>query len=211
MDVFRTKVIESISVLREDVDALRTELRHMKTTRSLQQNAPRSLPRDAQRSTPRGLLRGAPVEFCSQNVPGSSPRSAPRSTTRSLPRIAPRDAPVSFCSQNTPGELPRSAPRNAPRNAPIKFCSFYVWVLDRCQDGRMGKSELESLLGCSVTQYVQLVDVPFPSFKVKISESDACTALVAGSKGECFVAPWVDRGGGGSGGSCGLTDAHVYL
>ena len=75
----------------------------------------------------------------------------------------------------------------------------------------MGKSELESLLGCSVTQYVRLVDVPFPSFKVKISESDACTALVAGSKGECFVAPWVDRGGGGSGGGCGLTDAHVHL
>ena len=152
--------------MREDIDALRTELRHMKTTRSLQQNA-----------------------------------------LRSLPQNASRDAPVSFCSQNTPGELPR----RAPRNAPVKFCSFYVRVLDRCQDGRMGKSELESLLGCSVTQYVRLVDVPFPSFKVKISESDACTALVAGSKGECFVAPWVYRGGGGSGGGCGLTDAYVHL
>ena len=52
---------------------------------------------------------------------------------------------------------------------------------------------------------MRLVDVPFSSFKVKISESDACTAMAAGAKAGCFVAPWNDSSRSGY---C-LTDVHL--
>ena len=64
MDVFQAKVIESISVLREDVDALRLEQRHVKTTRSLPQNAPHNAPR----TLPQNAPQNTPVKLCSLYV-----------------------------------------------------------------------------------------------------------------------------------------------
>ena len=40
-----------------------------------------------------------------------------------------------------------------------------------------GKSQLESLLGCSVHHYVRLKATPLPSFRVYVQESDAQSAI----------------------------------
>ncbi len=81
------------------------------------------------------------------------------------------------------------------QNTRNKFCSLYMRVAEMGHDNHIGKSKLESLLECSVSQYVRLVDFPFPSFKVRISECDVQSAMAAGAKSGCFVAPWGDRRG----------------
>ena len=55
-----------------------------------------------------------------------------------------------------------------------ELCCLYVRV--QCESGsdgsRIGKSKLESLLGCQISRYVHLVSTPFPSYKVKIRKCD---------------------------------------
>ena len=75
-----------------------------------------------------------------------------------------------------------------------KCCSLYVRLDGRGSDDPVGKSLLESLLECTVSQYARLSGTPSPSFKVKVLESDAQSALAAGvSKPGCFVARWSNR------------------
>ena len=69
-----------------------------------------------------------------------------------------------------------------------KFCSLYVRV-----SGDVGKSKLESLLGCEVLQYVRLISNPTPSYKVKIKEGNLDSALANGRSEGCFVARWCDK------------------
>ena len=57
----------------------------------------------------------------------------------------------------------------------------------------IGKSRLESLLACKVSQYVCLKDDPFPAYKVSIQESDLKSAIAAGTKAGCFVAQWCNK------------------
>ena len=109
-DVFQAKMIESINILREDVNALRTELRALKTT-----------------------------------------------------------SPTSATSQK-------------------KYCSLYVRLDGRENDDRIEKSLLESLLECAVLQYARLTGTLSPSFKVKVAECDAQSAVAASAKSGCFVA-----------------------
>ena len=69
-----------------------------------------------------------------------------------------------------------------------KFCSLYVRV-----SGDVGKSKVESLLGCEVLQYVRLISNPTPSYKVKIKEGDLDSVLANGRSEGCFVARWCDK------------------
>ena len=55
------------------------------------------------------------------------------------------------------------------------------------------KNRFESLLECTVLHYVHLANIPFPSFKVKITESDVQSAIFAGVKSGCFVVCWQDK------------------
>ncbi len=72
----------------------------------------------------------------------------------------------------------------------IKYCSLYVRLDGRWSDNHIGKCLLESLLECTVSQYTRLMGTRSPSFKVKVSESDAQSAVAAGAKSGCFVARW---------------------
>ena len=75
-----------------------------------------------------------------------------------------------------------------------KCCSLYMRLDGRGSDDHVGKSLLESLLECTVSQYARLSGTPSPSFKVKVLESDAQSPLAAGvSKPGCFVARWSNR------------------
>ena len=74
-----------------------------------------------------------------------------------------------------------------------KCCSLYVRLDGRGSDDHVGKSLLESLLECTVSQYACLMGTPSPSFKVKVLESDAQSVLAAGAKPGCFVARWSNR------------------
>ena len=58
---------------------------------------------------------------------------------------------------------------------------------------RIGKSVLEALLGCQISQYVHLVSTPFPSYKVRIRECDVDLAVKVGKSTGCFVAKWCDK------------------
>ena len=80
-------------------------------------------------------------------------------------------------------------------------------MAERGHDDHIGKNRLESLLKCTVSHFVHLVDTPSPSFKVRISESDVKSAMSAGSKSGCFVARWCDR----SNNRKGCTSADVQL
>ena len=67
----------------------------------------------------------------------------------------------------------------------------------QCESGsdgsRIGKSKLESLLGCQISQYVRLVSTPFLSYKVKIRECGVDLAVEVGKSSGCFVAKWCDK------------------
>ena len=93
-EIFPAKIIESINALREDVEALRSEVRHMMTLRTM------------------------------------------------------------------------------VRHDPDKLCLLYVRVVREGPGYCVDNSRLESLLDCTVWHYVHLTDAPFPSFKVKFSNSD---------------------------------------
>ena len=56
--------------------------------------------------------------------------------------------------------------------------SLYV----RVSGDVVGKSKLESLLGCEVLQYVRLISNSTPSYKVKIKEGDLDSALAKGRR-----------------------------
>ena len=76
-----------------------------------------------------------------------------------------------------------------------KLCSLYVRVQCECggEGNRIGKSVLEALLGCQISQYVHLVSTPFPSYKVRIRECDVDLAVKVGKSTGCFVAKWCDK------------------
>ena len=59
------------------------------------------------------------------------------------------------------------------------LCSIYVRVVGGMLSGEnhIGKDNLESFLACEVSQYVCLAERPFPSFKVRIWESDLKCAM----------------------------------
>ena len=71
----------------------------------------------------------------------------------------------------------------------FKLCCLYVRVQGECGGvDNLGKSKLESLVGCQISQYIHLGNTPFPSYKVKISECDFESAVKVGMSSGCFVA-----------------------
>ena len=76
-----------------------------------------------------------------------------------------------------------------------KLCSLYVRV--QCESGRddnqIGKSTVESLLSCQISQYVHLVSTSFLSYQVRICECDVDLAVEVGKSSGCFVAKWCEK------------------
>ena len=76
------------------------------------------------------------------------------------------------------------------------FCLIYVRAVGGMLSGEnhLGKDKLESLLACEVLQYVCLGDRSFPSFKVRIRESDLECAMAEGKMSGCVVVKWCNTG-----------------
>ena len=68
-------------------------------------------------------------------------------------------------------------------------CLLYV----RVNAEIVGKTELESLLGCEVLYYVRLVNNGTPLYKVKIKGCNLSSALAKGRGEGCYVAEWQNK------------------
>ena len=73
-----------------------------------------------------------------------------------------------------------------------QLCSIYVRDVGEMLSGEnhIRKDKLESLLAREVLQYVCLGDRSFPSFNVRIQESDLKFAMAEGKKSGCVLAKW---------------------
>ena len=71
----------------------------------------------------------------------------------------------------------------------VEMCNIYVGVrIDLSEE--VGKSWLETVLGCKVESFWKLKGLPRPAFKAKIKKAYFHDVVLSGQKNHCLVAVW---------------------